>query len=73
MKRSSYARPAGNPRRRVSDVVIESLKQEVAWKERLGLGLSTFYLLLWAATLFLWAKYPWLLAGLAHLKERVCN
>lgn len=69
----SYARPEGDPRRRVSDIVIESVERERDRKAWMGFGLSVFFFTLWFGTLLLWAKYPWLLAGMSHLTKRVCN
>ena len=69
----SYARPEGNPHRRVSDIVIESLEKRLDLAKTTGFALGSVLFLLWMGTMFLWAKYPWLLSGLGHLQRRICE
>ena len=61
----SFARPEGHPRRRVVDVVIESLEKELHRSRNLGISLSLTFFFFWMGSLLLVAINPGLF-GLAR-------
>jgi hypothetical protein len=58
MAADSFARPKGDPRRRVSDILYEHLEERLRFSRRLGIGLSATFMLLWLGTVFVAANYP---------------